>query len=706
MSETAPHFRHRTQPCFSLILAAALVLAAGTSLLEARTPAVLDFALRQVWPEVRVEMESFLWEGASSVRLEGVKLRERSTGTVMATMGSARISWSYGDLLQRKIGEISVDEFSIHIDSRLLGLLPGGGTPPGPKSSRGTTNSPGWSVARFHCRYGEFVIDDPLLAPVAMRALFTFDWQDFGTTEDLRSRRHQIALWNLWAGRAPGGMPVVASIDLAEVEISPEQLFEERIIGKITAKGGDVRAGAELREILQTPATTSDPAPASPVILPPAGDASQPWVLAEFLLENVRVELTSDFPGIGPGFSFTLNTSFARIPLGSLTSELGNEEQKIELANIEILSPIDPLVRVLTIHSIFAYFTINGILDSKIQRVVLLSPTIYLSQDLFFYMQEMRNEADPSGPPGEAGKPSPAASESVRTDAGNGWIIEQLRIEFGRLVLGGERMGQIGLPMSFQTSASNVRFDDLASLRLEAVLQVEPQSFAFPGLQLDLEKLRGELRFAYPPDRSPDNLVNELYLDGLRWRQFEGRDLWLATTFDATGVFASFGGQAYGGYINAGLSFFFGEDSRWLGWVTGTGIDLAQLSAVLAPKNVTLTGVADVRVEVDASASRIDRVRGSLDAQKPGTLTIAKLDEFIDDLPAEWSELKRSGAKIALETLRDFRYSRADADFWFVENQGRFDLRLPGPDGSRNFSLFLHADSTPDGRWRLDNAQR
>jgi hypothetical protein len=166
-------------------------------------------------------------------------------------------------------------------------------------------------------------------------------------------------------------------------------------------------------------------------------------------------------------------------------------------------------------------------------------------------------------------------------------------------------------------------------------------------------------------------------------------------------VFASFGGEAYGGYMNAGLSFFFGGDSRWLGWVTGTNVDLAQLTAVLAPKNVTMTGRADLRVEVDASGSKIDRVRGDIIADKPRELTIRKLDEFIDDLPPEWSELKRSGATIALETLRDFQYDRVNADFWFVEEQGRFNLKLPGPQGSRNLSLFLHADSTADGRWKL-----
>jgi hypothetical protein len=412
-------------------------------------------------------------------------------------------------------------------------------------------------------------------------------------------------------------------------------------------------------------------------------------------MENVRVELSGDFPGVGPGFAFTLNTTLSRVPLGVLPAQLGNEVQQVELAQIEILSPVDPLVRVLTIHSVFVYFTLEGILDSKFQRVVLLNPTIYLSQDLFFYMKKMRGETEDREAVEEV-----SVAQDTDPAAGEGWLIEQLRIEFGRLVLGGERIGQIGLPMSFQTTATDVRFDDLASLRLETVLNVDPQSFAFPALQLDLERLSGELRFAYPPDRSPDNLVNELYLDGIRWRQFEASDLWLAATFDSTGVFASLGGQAYGGYMNAGLSFFFGGESRWVGWVTGTGIDLAQLTAVLAPKNVTMTGKANVRVEVDASASRIDRVRGAMTAEKPGELTIAKLNDVLDDLPAEWSELKRSGASIALETLRDFRYDRADADFWFVENQGRFTLKLPGPDGARNFSFFLHADTTSDGKWK------
>jgi hypothetical protein len=675
-----------TCPVFPALV---LLLLVSSAAALARTPAVVDLALRQFWPGVRLETSAFLWEGPSAISARDVRLVERSSGEVLGTAGNVRIRWKYGDLLRRRIEEVSLEDLSLTVSSRLLDVLPDGGRrSPG---HSGKANGAGWSIGRLQCNYGELTVDDPSLSPVALRALFAFSWEEFGTLPELREKEHRVVLWNVLAGQAPDGMPLLASLDLLEVHVSPTGLFDERKIGRVACSGGIIRAGSDLRGIMQEGEDNLAGVAAGPV--QPASAAQTPWMLEELTVENVRVELTGDFPGIGPGFSFVLSTSLNRVPLGALPAELGAEVQQIELAQIEILSPVDPLVRVLTIHSVFVYFTLEGLFSSKLQRVVLLNPTVYLSQDLFLYMQEMR---------GGRGQEGVVPGEETGGEEDPGWIIEQLRIDFGRLVLGGERVGEVGLPMAFQTTASDVRFDDLASLHLETILQVEPQSFAFPGLQLDLERLRGELRFAYPPDRSPDNLVNELYLDGLRWRQFEGREMWLAATFDASGVYASFGGEAYGGYVNAGLSFFFGPDSRWVGWVTGTGVDLARLTAVLAPKNVTMTGVADVQVEVDAAGSRIDRVRGGMVAAAPGDLTIRKLDELLQELPREWSEFKRSGAIIALETLRDFQFDRAEAGFWFVENQGRFDLQLPGPRGSRKFSLFLHADTTEDGRWKLE----
>jgi hypothetical protein len=53
-----------------------------------------------------------------------------------------------------------------------------------------------------------------------------------------------------------------------------------------------------------------------------------------------------------------------------------------------------------------------------------------------------------------------------------------------------------------------------------------------------------------------------------------------------------------------------------------------------------------------------------------------------------------------METLRDFDYTKAGGDLWFVENQGILGLKLQGPLGSRNFEVVLHADESQEGRWK------
>jgi hypothetical protein len=298
----------------------------------------------------------------------------------------------------------------------------------------------------------------------------------------------------------------------------------------------------------------------------------------------------------------------------------------------------------------------------------------------------------------QAVAPSDTTSPQPQLD----WLIAELRVEYGSLILGGEKLGQVGLPLSFSTSASNVRLDNLASLRLRADLEIRTQDFSFPPLQLDLLQLGGELKFSYPSEEDLNNLVNVLRLEQLRWRQFSANDLWLAATFDARGIFAQAGGEAYGGYVNAGVSFFFEPEGRWVGWVTGKEISLQKLTAILAPQNFSMTGPADFAVEVDGSKKLIQRLRGHLQASGSGLLRVNKIDDLLENLPPEWNALKRSSTILALETLRDFRYTSAMANFWYVEEQGQLSLRMPGPSGSRNLTLRLHADETADGLWKID----
>ncbi|MGA1130603.1 MAG: hypothetical protein ACO3XN_11115, partial [Chthoniobacterales bacterium] len=61
--------------------------------------------------------------------------------------------------------------------------------------------------------------------------------------------------------------------------------------------------------------------------------------------------------------------------------------------------------------------------------------------------------------------------------------------------------------------------------------------------------------------------------------------------------------------------------------------------------------------------------------------------------------VKRDLTRVSLETLRDFDYDSASADFWFVADRGKARVRMRGPAGSRNIDLVLHGDGTGSGVW-------
>ncbi len=645
-----------------------------------KTPFLVEWGFDQFFPSLKIEVDDWDWTDTTEISLYGIRIYERKSDTILFSAKRLALSLGPTGIFSKHLESADLEEPSFFLSPAFFSAIES--LAPTPEENQENQESPAvWSLGRLSCEFGELYVHhdgSDLLPPIYCRSHFSFDIKDLGTEENLLDLVHSLFVWDVSLSQNSDFSSPFICVDKVQSDFSTSGLLEKKQLSGMTISGGSAIIGSQIRALL----SAGNPSEKKPL---KQNTPSPPFSIKQLEVKNLHTTITEEIPGVGPGFEYTLNTSLHNIPLGGVSSALGSDLQRVELAGIEILSPHDPLVRVASIHSVFVYFTIEGILASKLSQVILLSPTLYISPDLFLYMQAMQEGTAP---------------QSAATASGGGWNIEHLRIEFGRLVLGGERVGQIGLPMSFQTSASDVRFSDLASLRLETSLEIDPQSFSFPSLQLDLDSLRGNMRFAYPPGKHGDNLVNELHMDSVLWRQFKIGKLWLSTTFDKTGINAQLGGNAYDGYLTAGLSFSFGETPRWIGWITGTRVNLKKLTAVLAPQNLSLSGPADFRLEVDACGSSIDRVKGSLKSKAPGTLHIAKIDNLLQNLPPEWNSLKRSATKVALENLRDFHYTSASADFWTVGKQGKLSLRLPGKLGSRNIDLYLFDDESPDGKWK------
>lgn len=657
------------------VFAAPLPPVATGATLTPRNPAewIVDSIAARFLPGFVVRTESVRWLDGGGLEIRGLRLVAKSGGREFLFVPRILVRFGLGGLASRTVSEIVVENPVLRLHPDLLDLLP---------ASREVKPQPsgallgGWSVGGIRCDFGELYASDFPGFPFYLSSRFAFDWKEFGLAGSTAESLHKLLLWSVAVDSSPDFSTPFFSLDRVDAGFTARGLLQEGVIEAVRINGGGLALGEAMEKLLGTPSEgTAQKTGTSPS-------------LAIRLLEIQKISAEfQDEGAVASNVTFDFHSTFRNVSMDSLARKIGAETQLVELADIAVLSPLDPLVRIISLHSVFVYFTIEGIFAKRVARVVILNPTLYLSEDLFVYMENAARRAEG------------AADETAAQSAGN-WVIERLRVEFGRLILGGERLGQIGLPLSFQTDAENVRFDSLSSLRLRSSLEIRPQDFSFPPLQISIKQLGGEMKFAYPPDRGEDNLVNVLRAGNIRWRQFELRDAWLAATFDRRGISAQAGGGAYGGYLNAGLSFFFQKDARWVAWGSGKGVDLASLTNVLAPQNFRMTGPADFTIEVDALASRVERVRGNLNAPESGRLNISKIDDFLEELPPEWNPIKTGAVKAALETLRDFDYSSADARFWYVEDQGRLDLKLPGPRGSRNFEFLLHADESSDGLWK------
>jgi len=484
-------------------------------------------------------------------------------------------------------------------------------------------------------------------------------------------QEHKLDLSRAYVAVHHDGAPVpLFGASRAEARVSIGGLVDRKLHA-LRVDRGWLLAGEGLQALASTPAPTQQ------------AQDSGAFVLQSLDLVDLQIS-TGESVGALPEVSFKVNSALRDVGLGAAAKDLTEKIHQIEFADVEILSPYDPLKRVVTVRTLFAKFSLAGLARKELEQLTVLGPTIYVGKALFEYMQS-------------ADMPGATPPEPVETT--EGWKVKLLEVNFGRLVIAVGGRSQVGLPLAFQTQAENVSLSSLAGLNLDLVLTIPPDDYDFPAYELALKKVRGDLRLNYPSERKENNLVNVVKFDRARWRNFTGQNLWVAVTFDIEGINGLFGGDAYGGYVSGGFSFFLQPDAPWTGWLSANKVDLDGLTQDGAPQHFTMSGLADAKVEINGLATRIERLNGSLRGRGKGRMVINKLNDLLAAIPPEWWSLKREFTRVSLETLRDFDYDAARADFWFVADRGKVDVRLRGPAGSRNIDLVLHGDGTSPGVW-------
>ncbi len=445
---------------------------------------------------------------------------------------------------------------------------------------------------------------------------------------------------------------------LGLVRIEQPAIRYDPALGRAFAAGGEAK-----------PATPKEP--------------ERAWHVDELAIFDGKVHLADLGLGVPP-IDFGLNTTFKDMALSLEGDALRDTVQTIELHHIGLQSPVDPFTSVLNLRTLFIRFTPAGLWRRQIEQVEIINPVLNVGEDLFWYVDRVQARdagTAPLDPPPPGGP--------------RGWTINRFDVTSGQLVLAFEGRPRLPLPLPFETHAQHLNFDRLSDLRLTLDLTVPEQDYLYPDYELTLRRVSGHLQFSLPPAKGANNLVHTLQVAEVRWKDYRCRDLFLDLTFDEKAIHGRLGGKAYAGYLNGAVEFGLDPASTWSGWVSGSRVDLRQLTDAFSPDKLSLSGPADFSVNVAARAKEIDKLDGDFRGLGRGELHIGKLDDLIRELPPEWTSLKRTLTRIGLETVRDFAYDTAHGDFRFLGRAGRATLDLRGPRGSRQLEALVHDEARP-----------
>jgi hypothetical protein len=651
----------------TLLLALVIIVGAAVVFyLSQNLAPIARWGVRQTLPGAKVDVKDVRFKGPGTIAFSDLLLIDPATGKELVRLERGKVVFNFEDIARRQIGELHFENPLFRISPGWSGLFP--------KAPPEAGKAAPAKIRRIVCDYGEIIYDGEPEGKPRVTAKFSFDWKDFDADA---SKPLTLTCWDIRA-TAPGFEDPFLVLDLVNITSFPQGIFERNELHNITILNGHLAVGSALEQLagLQKPS----PTPSVPASI---------WRVGSIDVSGVQAHLGDNAWRSGTDIVFSINTTLRNITPAEITETLGGTEQLVELHDLVIPSPRDPFIRVLTLRSVFIRFTIAGLIDKEIREITVLNPVVHIGEDLFLYMDKAR--------------------ENVTTASGEatpGWRIGKLDVKFGSIMVGSGGRSRYGLPLSFQTTVENISLDDLTTLQLRGSLEIPKQEYEFPSYQIELSTSPGELFFSYPPEKSVSNVVSTIRIDKLRWRQYTASNAWISATFDREGINSTFGGTLYSGSITGGFGFFFEDKSPWIGWLSGTKVNLSSITDIIAPQNFRMTGPLNFTAQINAEAQKIRRVKGLFTTPKPGRMEIVKIDDLLARIPTEWSNLKKSSLRVALEVLRDFNYDKGEGGFWFTDGQGMLDLKLQGPLGSRTLKTVLHANENPKAHWKKLDAAR
>lgn len=475
----------------------------------------------------------------------------------------------------------------------------------------------------------------------------------------------------------------VAGVEKMEAVMTLPDMWKERRVESLKVDAGHVDVGEALMSLFAGPeeAVAADEK---------TRDADAPagrWTAGKVDVGKVGVTVLNIAPGLPP-VRFDANFSAQETPLDLDGLAENVEPQRVVLSRLRIPSPHEPLRTVAEMDTIHVNYTLDGLLHRRIDRVEILSPLLYVGEDLFWYVENYRKFMKGEAPPADAsaGPPAPAPPTTP------GWRVDTLAVTDGRLLLAPKGVPLAGFSRPFPFSFTS----KLESGQLDAVFDIPTDDYTLKDLKLEFRQMKGQVRFNLPMRDRNNNLTETFTVEQLRWKELHIEQAHLSVTYDANGIYGQFGGQAYGGYVNGAFDIYLDEAYTWDGWISGVDVALGPVTKALFPKYVLLSGTAGGKVI--ATGNMHELYQGDLEFgnKARGKFSIEALNDVIKELPpALKGDISQQIRRIGLETLRQFDYDRMDAKARFYGREGHGYLRFTGAQGARKIDVNVY-----DHRWK------
>jgi hypothetical protein len=352
-----------------------------------------------------------------------------------------------------------------------------------------------------------------------------------------------------------------------------------------------------------------------------------------------------------------------------------NQERTVEIGQVNIISTVDPLVRVFSFPLTRVRFTYTEFWHHHLREIDVIRPTLYLGEDLFWLVDAFKKER----------KTAPAQGPSAP------WEVAHFEVRYGQLAVNAFGQPVAHLPFFFGTKVDDIRLDQLDQISAKSVIPIENLSQDYPDYKVRIVNLSGRLFFNWPPsDANANNVFNYIKIQKISWNHIPVTNVYTKVTFDPRGVFGTLTGKCEGGDLSGNFEFYYTKGFTWNVNLFANKVNCQPIAQKLGGKYLSLTGELDGNLTVQGKMTDILNCQGSLSLPKPGVLEFKSMDELMDRLPPDTITLKRDAVKIAIDAFQTYPYQNGMLKINYKPVGGVGSLKLEGPRGQRLFQVYFH----------------